>query len=126
MRVLYLTPTGHAYSDEIGLSCDNIQEPDGIHPLSNNAIYTDDNKRESVMFISARNFMPEGEDKSFENVSRKMFERFLMIIARRRHRVSRIFYRKMMMVLKLVLRSFYCAFFLIIIGFFIFVGLVLL
>lgn len=107
MRVLFLTASGHAYADKVGLNYDNIQEPDGIHPLTNDAIYTDDQKREAITFIAARHTVPVGEDRSLNKMREIVFERTLMIVARRGHRVSRIWSRRLVNFICLLLRGFY-------------------
>jgi len=107
MRVLFLTTSGHAYSDKVGLNFDNIQEPDGIHPLTNKAVYTDEHKRESLTFITARSTVPIGDSRTFDRMYELIFERTLMMVARRSHRVSRIWHRRFINAIYLIFRLFY-------------------
>jgi hypothetical protein len=126
MRVLYLTASGHAYADKVGLNYDNIQEPDGIHPLPNEAVFVDKQKKEAIVFISSKVAVPVGVDKSFDRMKNIVFQDFLMIIARRGHRVSRIWSRRLINGIYFSLRFFYLGWFLgfIMLGVFIIIQLV--
>jgi len=111
MRVLFLTASGHAWSDTVGLDFDNIQEPDGLHPLTNAAIFNDIKRKESVTFISARTTIPIGELNTDEQMKRLVFQRFLMIVARRGHRVSRIWSRRFVNLAFFLIRGLYFGWF---------------
>jgi hypothetical protein len=95
MRILFLTASGHALSDKVGLNYDNIQEPDGVHPMGNEAVYRDVNKTDAIMFIPAKMTVALGDSRSKGRMEEIVFERTVMMVARRGQKVSRIWSRRL-------------------------------
>lgn len=95
MRAIYISASGQAIAEKVGLRYDNVQEPDGIHPMSEMAVYKDINRTEAIVLIQAGTAPMIGESRKLERYQDFMFRALKMMVSRRSHWVSRGWKRKL-------------------------------
>ena len=124
MIAIYISASGQAIAEKVGLRYDNIQEPDGNHPMSELAIFKDIDRTEAIMLVQAGTMVPVGESRKLKRTRAIMFQALLMMVARRNHWVSRIWRRKLLGGIWAALRLFYFSWFMLIIVFFAYILIV--
>ena len=93
MKVLYLTISGHVYTEDIGPSIREIELDDGNHPVTSHSVWRDrSHDSDAIMFVRQGVSAPEGDDASTQVV----YETDRLKLQQKKWRASTIGINRMM------------------------------